>query len=329
MDVSSCASASRRLIRLSVAVESSKPSRLLAYAQLMRLPNVFTAMADVFMGYWLTHETLAPVGVFLLLLASSSCLYTAGMVINDLFDLEQDRRERPERPLPSGRVSKKSATLLGTLLMTLGIAFCWYATLLTRTSAPSIIGTALAGIVVFYNRVAKRTAWGPIFMGLCRTLNVLLGMSTVLWPLRDVQGYVAAGIGVYIIGITWFARTEAAISARSYLLGGCAIMLSSIVALWWYPQLLSKRAIIPTFRLHPGYWTLLWIELTVLLSLVFVRAIIRPDQRRVQTAVKIGIFSIIAIDALVIFAVHGPLPAAMILLLLVPTIILGRWVYST
>ena len=79
----------------------------------MRLPNVFTAMADIFMGFWLTHETLSPIGVFLLLLASSSFLYTAGMVLNDIFDLEQDRRERPQRPLPSGRILRPNATVIG------------------------------------------------------------------------------------------------------------------------------------------------------------------------------------------------------------------------
>src|SRR5437868_1114393 len=88
----------------------------------MRLPNVFTAMADIFMGYWFTHETLEPIGAFLLLLVSSSCLYIAGMVFNDVFDVEQDRRERPHRPIPSGRISKRSATVLGCSIMFAGLA---------------------------------------------------------------------------------------------------------------------------------------------------------------------------------------------------------------
>ena len=84
-----------------------------AYLQLVRLPNVFTAMADVLLGYLFTHPRLEPVGHFALLLVASSMLYLAGMVLNDYFDQEQDARERPARPLPSGRVTPQAARLLG------------------------------------------------------------------------------------------------------------------------------------------------------------------------------------------------------------------------
>src|SRR6266852_4753634 len=85
-----------------------------AYAQLVRLPNVFTAMADIVLG-WLgaratgTPDTRWP--GFALLLAASACLYSGGMVWNDFFDVEQDRRERPYRPLPSGRITRRAAAL--------------------------------------------------------------------------------------------------------------------------------------------------------------------------------------------------------------------------
>src|SRR6185369_15287585 len=91
----------------------------------MRLPNLFTSMADVLMGYWLTHETLSPVGVFLLLLGSSGCLYIGGMVLNDVFDIEQDRQERPRRPLPSGRVAESHAKAIGMTLLVVGILLGW------------------------------------------------------------------------------------------------------------------------------------------------------------------------------------------------------------
>jgi 4-hydroxybenzoate polyprenyltransferase len=77
---------------------NSTTSRSIAWLQLMRLPNVFTAMADVAMGFWFTHESLSPLGQLVLLLISSSCLYTCGMILNDVYDLEQDRRERPNFP---------------------------------------------------------------------------------------------------------------------------------------------------------------------------------------------------------------------------------------
>ena len=83
-------------------------STLLGYLQLLRLPNVFTAIADVLMGFLVTHAVIQPgEGWILALLATTSVLlYMAGMVLNDVFDADVDARERPWRPIPSGRVSR-------------------------------------------------------------------------------------------------------------------------------------------------------------------------------------------------------------------------------
>src|SRR5207237_9036478 len=86
--------------------------------------NAFTAMADICLGAFVTGvalpERLVPL-VFLLL--ASTCLYWSGVVWNDYFDIEQDKRERPLRPLASGRVAVTTAFRVGVLLMALGIVF--------------------------------------------------------------------------------------------------------------------------------------------------------------------------------------------------------------
>src|SRR5271166_2427559 len=76
-------------------------SRLKPYAQLVRLPNVFTAFADICLGALAAHILPDKWLPFVLLLLSSGCLYCAGMVWNDFFDIEQDCKERPFRPIPS------------------------------------------------------------------------------------------------------------------------------------------------------------------------------------------------------------------------------------
>ena len=82
------------------------------YLQLVRLPNLFTAVADVAMGFFVAQPLLAErrLGMWEwaalgTLAAASVLLYAAGVVLNDWFDLEIDRQERPERPLPSGRIA--------------------------------------------------------------------------------------------------------------------------------------------------------------------------------------------------------------------------------
>src|SRR5208283_2231719 len=93
------------------------------YAQLIRLPNVFTAFADIILGALAIAALPGRWLSVLLLLLASGCLYCGGMVWNDFFDLEQDRRERPFRPLPSGRVSLGAAVRLGILLLGNGVVF--------------------------------------------------------------------------------------------------------------------------------------------------------------------------------------------------------------
>src|SRR5215210_5721665 len=103
----------------------------LAYAQLVRLPNVFTAIADILLAAAATTlfreggqpvQLLDYLGTFALLMLASACLYSGGMVWNDYFDLEQDLRERPFRPIASGRVSLQAAVVLGSALVLLGLA---------------------------------------------------------------------------------------------------------------------------------------------------------------------------------------------------------------
>src|SRR5262249_40388374 len=91
--------------------------RLRNFAQLVRLPNVFTALADIGLGALATGALPGNWLPFVLLLLASACLYCGGMVWNAYFDIEQDRRERPFRPLPSGRVTPREALLLGAGLL--------------------------------------------------------------------------------------------------------------------------------------------------------------------------------------------------------------------
>src|SRR5260221_5161314 len=97
------------------------PMRLLPLAQLLRLPNVFTAFGDILLGTLVTGALLAQPLASGLLLAASGCLYCSGMVWNDFFDLDVDRMERPFRPLPSGKIAKRTAGLLAAILLLFGV----------------------------------------------------------------------------------------------------------------------------------------------------------------------------------------------------------------
>jgi hypothetical protein len=308
---------------------ANPPSRLLAYLQLMRLPNVFTAMADIAMGFLVTHESFEPLGVFALLLLSSSCLYIGGMVTNDVCDLEIDRVERPHRPLPSGRVSLNFAPLFGFSLLIVGVLAGIVVAILVNDYRPAVVAAALSATIFQYNAALKSTFAGPLAMGGCRLLNVLLGMSASPEPWTAVNWIIAAGLGLYITGITWFARSEATTSKRLQLAVALLVILAGMATLWWYPQIIPQEKLAPMLQLQPQNWSVLWAMLACIIGWRALRAIIQPDPAHVQATVKTGILSIIVLDAAVVLAMHGPMTAAAILLLLVPTIVLGWWVYST
>src|SRR3954463_16773363 len=138
--------------------------KLLDLARLVRLPNVFTALADICLGALAADALPERWPSFLCVLLASGLLYSSGMVWNDYFDIEQDRRERPFRPLPSGRVSGPAALRLGTGLLAGGWAAAALAGFHAETwdPVPAAVGGLLVAAILLYDRWLKRTPAGPV-----------------------------------------------------------------------------------------------------------------------------------------------------------------------
>jgi 4-hydroxybenzoate polyprenyltransferase len=303
----------------------------------MRLPNVFTAIADVAMGFLFVRGSLEAPWQLACLVAASALLYTAGMVLNDVFDVAVDAKERPFRPLPSGQISLATARIFGFALLTAGVVFGWVAGYLPGSDSAvpwrsGLVASALAVCVVAYDGFLKFTPVGPLGMGACRLLNVLLGMSSAPRLMAPVAlGFGAAellaalGIGLYIVGVTWFARSEAATSRGVLLMAAMVVMACGVVVL-------GASAIYPTpagWEMQPKfYWLLLLLLMVTVLRRSAVAAI-DPAPQNVQAAVKHSILSLIWLDAATAAAVAGPMYGIGVAALLIPALALGRWVYST
>ena len=330
--------------------ESESVSPLQSYLELLRLPNVFTAVADVAMGFFFVQaawafsddpqHVLLPIGAWVagLLATASALLYSAGMVLNDVFDAELDREEQPYRPLPSGRISLSSARWLGWQLLTLGIMLSSGAAVMlgkfppAHTDSfviawlPAIVAAVLAVLIVLYNAGLKRTPLGPLAMGGCRALNVLLGMSVLRGPWRIEHGAVAAGVGVYIAGVTWFARNDARRSDRRQLIAAMLVMLAGVGLVGSLPWLADDLWLLRP--LQPELWR--WHTIIALLAgFVLVRgipAIAQPSPGPVRAAVRRSITALIFLDATACYAGAGPFYAVLVAVLVIPATIVGRWV---
>lgn len=187
----------------------ARPSRMLAWWQLLRAANVFTAASNIIAGFLIVQRDWQPAGALAALIASSACLYLAGMVLNDFFDAEIDAAERPERPLPSGRVARSTAGVVGWSLLATGAAIGWAVSWQFAIIAPGLIASLLAVAVVQYDGGLKKTRIGPFAMGWCRVLNVLLGASIAADLSQQYFAFAyALAVGAYTVGLTYIARSE-------------------------------------------------------------------------------------------------------------------------
>lgn len=294
--------------------------RVKPYAQLVRLPNVFTAFADIGLGALVAGalpERWLPV---ILLLLASGCLYLAGMVWNDFFDYEQDCRERPFRPLPSGQVTRKTAALLGCALLAAGVALAG-----AVGASPLLLAGLLVGCILLYDAWLKRTPLGPLAMGACRFLNVLLGLTAAPSGIGGLGVHLALVVGLYIVGVTWFARTEARRSKQSSLTGAAFVMLTALVLALPLPAWLGTETTSSTGLLLFPY---LLVGFGFLIGIPLYWAIREPMPERVQAAVKRAVLGLVVLDAILATALAG-LTGLLLLLLLLPALVLGRCLYST
>ena len=152
-------------------------SKLRAWLQLFRVPNLLTVPGDPLAGFFLVTGGRLDARIAAAI-GASLCLYAAGLVLNDLADQREDARDRPNRPLPSGAVSRGVAILVTGNLMIFGVGLSAFAGFL-----PLLMGVGLLLGIILYNFFTKRVpVLGAINMGMCRGMSVLVGAAAGLGP---------------------------------------------------------------------------------------------------------------------------------------------------
>lgn len=271
---------------------------LRGYVELVRPANVVTAVADVLAGYAVAGRANVPALPWLL--AATVCLYAGGVALNDFFDRDLDAVERPERPIPIGRVPAPRAATFGAALLAAGVVAA-----ALGTWAAGAIAAAIAVLVVLYDARAKRHAIaGPVNMGLCRGLNLLLGVAAVpatlagSWPIALISV-------VYIAAVTTVSRGEVhggkarAAAVALISLGGVLAALT-VIGLG-----AGGRGKIPAlvltallgYRILPPFW----------------RVLNDPGPLVIRRAVQTGVLSLVVVDAAISAAYAGPYYGAAVL----------------
>jgi len=282
-----------------------KPA-LKGYLILARPANLPTAAADIFTGAAVAglFTSLPAPGIiwydFIALVFSSVFLYAGGVVFNDFFDYRIDTLERPERPIPSGIVSLKAAAIFGGILMLFGVALAFSVNMIA-----GVVSLLLTLAILTYDAFSKKSAFfGPLNMGLCRSLNLLLGMALLInfnyWPIAFTPL-------VYIGAITMISQGEVhgnnkksiAFASILYLLVLLGILAATI---FWDLQTLQSLPFLMVFA--------------YMIFKPLLRAYQDNSPNNIKKAVKAGVISLIVMDACIAVAFSTWWAGLLILLLL-------------
>jgi len=297
------------------------------WAQLVRLPTVFTVIAQVVAAFLVaagTAEVAIESSLRLgLILLAAIAVYWAGMILNDVWDFQEDLRDRPKRPLPSGQIGLSQARTVAWSLLAVSIVMAGISGVVATadrpvTLAPVIIASVLSVCVVMYNGPLKSTPVAPIAMGVCRMLCFLLGASPLVvigaaefmqpqtW-FADHVVTIAVGFGVYITGITTVSRLEAGDQpgdGRSWDLNvGMLVTLFGAAAIALAPRVAPAGT--PWVFVPNAQFILLIGLITFPLVIRAFRVSADPRPELIQNLVRMGVLNVIPYSAALTLLVAG------------------------
>ena len=260
-----------------------------AYLKIARPANIITAISDIIAGFAIAGVLFQPSmellgeSMILLLLATIG-LYGGGIVFNDVFDMEEDKINRPERVLPSGQLLKKQAIIFGTGLFSFGVAFAFAAS--TSSGVLALLITVLA---LSYDKYGKHHSFlGPINMGICRSMNLFLGISIVGDRISEFWfiGFIPLA---FVAAITLVGQKEAHGNNKKSI--AQAISLDTLVVLFFVGLIL--KGYLNVWATIP--FLLFWYGINLVAK---TKALVQNTPKNIQLAVKTGVLSLIPLNAI-------------------------------
>lgn len=289
-----------------------------SYLKLFRFPLVFTAIADSAAGYLIASPVVHP-GAMILVALSSAGLYLFGMALNDIVDRERDRAIAPNRMLPSGRLTVKSAKIAASV----ALGFSLLAILAVPEVAflQRIVLWALVVLgIVAYNMFLKF----PPVMGFVRAFNLLLGVSAGRLITFDTAGQpwqyaiLALPALVYVTALTYVSTLEEAGPNRKKLMVGVGFMCFGALL-----AALAGPAVHILVYFTPFWEAVLRRPSAILFPIVLSGALIRlalraDDEKGVMTLVRDGVAGIILLDSALLASCEDMVSGLLIASLLLP-----------
>jgi 4-hydroxybenzoate polyprenyltransferase len=290
------------------------------YLILVRLPNLFTLPSNILVGFVIASSlTLTSYVQVLLLVTISILLYCVGLILNDLFDYNIDKKERPDRPLASGKVSRRAAIGLVTAFSALALG------LSLIVSIPTLVTSSLLFVLIFgYDKFLKKTMAGPFTIAAARVINVMLGASVDFghigsFPQLIILTFVLTITFVYVCLIGFISRYEIHGFPKNTKLFLIPIIIVAIISSIAFFSLM-------------GFFKYECLIILALFSFIMARTfykIHKQDSSGIQRIVQNMILSIIVLDSTFLSGIRGIEIGLVVLVLLAPLLILARKMYMT
>ncbi|MDR2170044.1 MAG: UbiA family prenyltransferase [Planctomycetaceae bacterium] len=201
----------------------------MAILQLLRISALPTLLSTVLASYFIGGGGNIILLIFLLLFGA--LLYLGGVVLNDYFDAAADAIERPERPIPSGKISIQTAFILGMSLITLGVfagficPFIGNGGVLGRRIAIAIVMILYCCVISYDAFLKQLSIIGPVTMGTCRILCYLFVFFTVERNVPAAHIIWSIFIGAYVMCLTMISRFESNSQKKQKLVGMLLLFL--------------------------------------------------------------------------------------------------------
>ena len=279
------------------------------YFQLVRISGIFTAFSNILVGFFLVQESYVNLEFIIPLLSTSGFLFIAGMIFNDYFDYELDKKERPSRPLPSGAISKKSAFFLGVIF--LFIANISSSLVGVQSLMISFLMTLL--ILSYDFRLKQIPILGILSLSTIRFLNVILGASIILFDIQIIQ--YAIPIGLFVGGISILAKTETSFSSEKTKFINLILIFATLI----YTLIIILK----------NFEIISLIFLSIFSISVFFPFFSRKnvDTNQIQKKVTFQLLAIIILDATLISTVSDISVALLTASLYIPSYLITRKMY--
>ena len=292
------------------------------YLALIRFPNLFTIPSNIIVGFsQLVLFPEAGMENLLLLMTTSILLYVVGIIINDYRDLEIDRKERPDRPLPAGKISPRSA-LAFVFVATISAIF-----LATLVGIPSVLLAVILLItIIAYDCWLKNNFLGYFAIALARVINVVLGYSAGITLLIINQNEITRlsviliSTFLYVTAISYMSRIEVEPSPKKSNFQISVVLLSLV------PAILTYFTLMGFFK-----WDL-FLSLVIFIGMLIgslVRKYGSSDPKVIRKIVRNLVLSIIILDSAFMSGTLGFAYGLSLLVLLMPAVILSRRFYVT